>query len=159
QVGGAAHRPQAIGKVAKAVLEKANDAVVELCLDGARQRQSQAPVHGVTRFVVAAEEEGKIDDAKFDHPIRDRAAPLVAQGQLALFDEPEDVFGAVALVHDVPDIGDGDGIAEFGSQTVSDQFQAAAERGGGGAVATHADGNWMVHGSDSAQKTYCRGNL
>jgi hypothetical protein len=77
----------------------------------------------------AVEEEGKIDDAKFDHTIGEIAARLVAQGQRASFDEPEDVFGAVALVHEVPDMGDGDRIAEFGSQMVSNRLQAAAVAG------------------------------
>jgi hypothetical protein len=44
-----------------------------------------------------------------------------------VLDQPQDVLGAIAEVHDVPDVFDVDLVAEFGRELVADQLEAVAE--------------------------------
>ena len=62
-----------------------------------------------------------------------------------MLDQPEDVVGAIAEVHDVPNVLDVDAVAELGGELVADEFKRAAEAGGGGAVAAHADLDRVGH--------------
>ena len=57
----------------------------------------------------------------------------------AVLDQREDVLGLVAVVHDVPDVVDGDAVAELGGELVADEFQRLGKAGGRRPVAAHAD--------------------
>ena len=133
------HRPHAVGDVAEAVLEPAEDAVVDAFLDLARERLAQRAVHGRAGGLRAREQERQVDDAERRHPVGQVARRLVAERQQAVLDQPQDVLGAVAEVHDVPDIFDLDAVAELGDEAVADELERAAETGAGGTVASHAD--------------------
>ena len=91
------------------------------------------------------EQERQVDEAELRHPVGEIARRLVAERQQAVLDQPQDVVGAIAEVHDVPDVLDLDPVAELGFEPVADQLQRAAEAGGGGAVAAHADLDRIAH--------------
>ena len=132
-------RPQPVGDVAEAVLEPAEDAVVDALLGFAREKFAERAVHGAARLRVAGKQKRQIDEAQFRHAVGQIARRLVAERDLAVLDQRENVLGLVAVVHDVPDVIDGDAAAEFGGELVADEFQRLGEAGGGRAVAAHAD--------------------
>src|SRR5262249_18322273 len=131
--------------VPEAVLEPAEDTVVRLLLERARQRRSERTVHGGASLRRRLEHERIVDDAEFGNAVGEVARRLVAEREQPVFDEPQDILGPVAEIHDVPDVFDVDLVAEGGGEPVADQLEPAAERGGRRAVAAHADGNWTTH--------------
>src|SRR4029079_5418904 len=82
---------------------------------------------------------------QFRHAVGEIARGLVAEGEDAAFDQPQDFFGLVAEIHDVPAILDVDAVAELLLQAVADEFDRLAEAGGRRAVAAHADGDGVGH--------------
>src|SRR5262249_44216964 len=145
EVFGRAHLPYAIGDVPKAVLEPAEDAVVHALFDLAGEQVAEGAVHRHACGLRAREQERQIDDAELRYPIGQVARRLVAQRQEPVLDQPQNILGAIAELHDVPDILDLDALAEFGRQRVADELERAAEAGTRGAVASHADLNRVGH--------------
>src|ERR1700736_3735368 len=125
--------------MAKPVLEPSEDAIVDALLDIAREALSKLAVHGGPGLVGRLEQKRKIDDSQFGDAIGQIAARLVAERQKAMLDQPQNVLGAVAEVHDVPHILDVDLVAELRDQTIADHLQGAAEARRGRAVAAHAN--------------------
>jgi hypothetical protein len=62
-----------------------------------------------------------------------------------VLDQPQNVLGLKAEIHDVPDIFDVDAVAELGLQFIADEFQRFAETGGRRAVAAHANLDRFAH--------------
>jgi hypothetical protein len=75
---------------------------------------------------------------------------LIAERQQAVLDQPQNVLGAIAEIHDVPDVFDVDAVAELGREPLADEFQGAAEAGGRRAVASHANLDRIAHASPRA---------
>ncbi len=136
---GRTHRPHTIRDVPETVFEPADDAIADAILDLLRQRRAQRAIHRAARLLLAGEQEGQIDEAKFGHAIGQIARRLIAERQHPAFDQPEDILRAIAELHDVPDIFDIDLIAELGLQPIADEDQRLAETGGGRTITTHAD--------------------
>src|SRR5262245_20957270 len=147
QIGGRVHRPHPVGDMAEAVLEPAEDAVVHALLDLAGKHASERAVHRAARRRRAWKQERQVDYAELRDPVGQIARRLIAKRQQAMLDEPQDVLGPIAEVHDVPDVFDLDLRAEFGNEPVADQLERATEAGGRGAVAAHANLDWFGHGS------------
>jgi hypothetical protein len=62
-----------------------------------------------------------------------------------VLDQPQDVVGAIAEIHDVPDVLDLDVVSEFAVEPLADALERAAKPGAGGTVAAHADLNRCRH--------------
>src|SRR5438552_10765971 len=112
--------------MAKAVLEETENAEIhpflDLLLDHASQRAIDRRARGRRRL----EQEGQIDEAKLRHAVGEIARRLVAEREQAVLDQPEDVLGAVAELHDVPDVVNAHAVAEFGREAVTDEFERTA---------------------------------
>ena len=111
------HRPQPVGDVAEAVLEPAEDAVADALLGLAREKRAELAIHRRARLRVRGKQKRQIDKAQFRHAVGQIARRLVAERDLAVLDQRENVLGLVAVVHDVPDVVDGDAVAELGFAT------------------------------------------
>src|SRR4029077_4787333 len=85
-------------------------------------------------------------EAELGHAVGQIARRLVAEREHAVLDEPEDVLGAVAEIHDVPDIFYVDAVAELGRQCVADEFERTRKAGRRWSVASHADFDRIGHG-------------
>ena len=125
--------------MAEAVLEKAEDAVADAILDRPCERLPELAVDRSSSCFVVLEQKGKVDEPKLGYPVGEIARRLVAERKQSMLHEPQNVLGAVAEVHDVPDVLDVDAIAELGREPVADELQRTAESGRRGAVAAHAD--------------------
>ena len=104
-----------------------------------------SPSMARARLRVVGEQERQIDEAQFRHAVGQIARRLIAEREHAVLDQPQNVLGLEAEIHDVPDIFDVDAVAELGLQFVADEFQRFAETGGRRAVAAHADLDWFAH--------------
>ena len=107
------HGAQAVRDLAEAVLEPAEDAVVHALLDLVAEKTAERAVHRGARLVALLEQERQIDEAELRHAIGQIARRLVAEREHAVLDQPEDIFGAIAEIHDVPDILHVDPAAEL----------------------------------------------
>ena len=152
EIGRRVHRPQAVRDLAKAVLEPAEDAIIHALFDASREKAAERAVHRGARLVALFEQERQIDEAKLGHAVGQIARRLVAEREHAVLDQPEDVLGAVAEIHDVPDILHVDPVAELGRQRIADQFERARKDGRGRSVAAHADGDRIGHGLVSRRR-------
>src|SRR5262249_50892569 len=65
--------------------------------------------------------------------------------------QPQDVVGAIAEIHDVPDVFDIDIVTKLVAEPLADAFERAAKAGAGGTVTAHAYVNWSVHRRCSRQ--------
>ena len=113
---------QPVGDMAEAVLEVAEDAVVHPRLDPLGEIFAERAVDGGARLIALLEQKRQIDEAEFRHAVGQIARRLVAEREHAILDQPQNLFGAVAEIHDVPDILDVDTVAELRLQRVADQF-------------------------------------
>ena len=134
---GMMYRPQPIGDVAEAVLEPAEDAVVDALLGLAREVPPERAVHRRARLSVVGEQERQIDEAEFRHTVGQITRRLIAERDLAVLDQRQNVLGLVAVIHDVADVFDRDAVAELRFKLVADEFQRLAEAGRRRAVAAH----------------------
>ena len=146
------HGAQAVRDLAKAVLEPAEDAIIHTRFDLVAEKAAERAVHRGARLVALFEQERQIDEAKLRHAVGQIARRLVAEREHAVLDQPEDVFGAVAEIHDVPDILHVDPVAELRRQRIADQFERARKAGRGRSVAAHADGDRIGHGLVSRRR-------
>ena len=156
QVGGHAHRPQAVGNLPEPILEVAGDAIVHPRFGLPRQHLAQLSVHGGARLFIAVEDERQVGDSQLGNAVGQVAARLIADGQHPVLDQPQDVLAAIAEVHDVVDVFHVDVAAEFGLQTVADPLQGQAEAGGRWSVTTHANLDRPVLGAVRHLLTGCR---
>src|SRR2546423_12651824 len=62
-----------------------------------------------------------------------------------MLDQPQNILGAIAEVHDVPDVLDAHAVAEFALELIAHYLQRAREAGRRRAVATHADLDRVAH--------------
>ncbi len=136
---------QAIGDMAKAVLEPAENAVADAFLDLAHQKVAERAIHRRARLAVVGEQERQIDEAQFRHAVGQITRRLIAERDCTTFDQRQNVLGLVALIHDVPDVVDGDAIAELRLEPVADEFQRPGKTGGRRSVTAHADRDWIAH--------------
>ena len=97
---------------------------------------------------VSANRNGRSTKPKFRDAVGQVARRLVAERQQAVFDQPQDIVGAVAEIHDVEDVFHVDPVAELARQPVADELERAAEAGAGRPVAAHADLDRGAHFSD-----------
>src|SRR5262245_58122979 len=129
----------------EAVLEKTEDPIIYLPFDLGDKRSSQSAVDCRTRLLGLVEQKRKIEDAEFRNSIGQIAARLIAKREQPMFHQPQNVLGAVAEVHDVPDIFDIDTVAEFGHETIADALQGEAEACRRRPIATHTYLDWISH--------------
>jgi hypothetical protein len=73
------------------------------------------------------EQKRQIDETEFGHPVGEVARRLIAERHLAVFDQGEDLLGAMAVIHDVPHVVEGDAVAELRRERVADQFERTRE--------------------------------
>src|SRR5882672_8309779 len=120
------------------VLEKTENAVVHLFLDLDNELLTQGAVDCRARLLSLVEQKRKIEHAEFGDAIGQVAARLIAEREQPMFNQPQDVLGPIAEVHDVPHVLDVDAVAEFGAKTVADALQGEAEACRRRPVAAHA---------------------
>src|SRR5579871_2580848 len=131
--------------MSEAVFKPAEDPVIHPRLDALAQIGAERTIDRAARLLARREQERQIDKAELRHTIGEIARRLIAERQNAVFDQPQNLFGAIAEIHDVPDIFDVDAVAELRLQGVADEFERARERGCGRSVAAHADCDWFGH--------------
>ena len=112
--------------MAKAVLEIAEDAVVDAILDLLGEKLAKRAVDRGARAVAAVEQKRQIDEAQFGYAVGQIARRLIAEREDAVFDQPQNVFGAIAEIHDVPDIFHIDAVAELRLQAYRRSVSANA---------------------------------
>src|SRR3954452_13718701 len=125
----------------EAVLEKAENAIVHLLLDPGGKQHPEPAVDGGARLVGAVEQERQIEHAEFRDSIGQVAARLIAEREETVFHEPQNVFGPVAEVHDIPDISDLDAIVELRREPLADALEGPAETRRRRSIAAHANLN------------------
>ena len=116
---------QPVRDVAEAVLEIAEDAIIHPRLDPLGEIFAERAVDGGARLIALLEQKRQIDKAELGHAVGQIARRLIAEREHAVLDQPQNLFGAVAEIHDVPDILDVDAVAELRLQRVADQFERA----------------------------------
>ena len=123
----------------ESILEIAEDAVAHEGFDLVGKDFAEPAVHCRARGLAGLEQKRQIEQADLGHTVREIAGGLVPQRQHATLDQPEDVLGLVAEIHDVPDVADLDAVPERRFHVIADQLEGAAERGRGRAIAAQAD--------------------
>jgi hypothetical protein len=106
-----------------------------------RSSIAQSTIHGGASLGIRLEQERQINKPQRRHPVGQVARRLIPEREDAALDQPQDVFGPVAEIHDVPNILDVDPVAEALLQALTDALEGAAEAGIGRPVAGHANGN------------------
>src|SRR5579864_2937637 len=106
-------RPQTVRDMAKAVFEPTEDAIVDPLFRLANEKRAKLAIHGGTRLRVSAEQERQIDEAEFRHAVGEVARRLVAERDRAILNHRQDVFGFMAVIHDVVDVVYGHVLAEL----------------------------------------------
>jgi hypothetical protein len=86
EIGGPAHPPQTVRDVTEAVLEIAEDPVVEAAFDLPGEDLAEPAVHRDPRGIAGLEEKGQIEEAQFGHTVGEVAGRLIAEGQHAALD-------------------------------------------------------------------------
>ncbi len=109
---------------------------------------AERAIHGGARRRGVGEQERQVDEAQFGDAVGQVARRLVAEREQAVFDQPQNVVGAIPKVHDVEDVLHVDAVAELGREPVADKLERAAEAGAGGPVTAHADLDRGAHFSD-----------
>src|SRR5271168_3181285 len=99
--------------MAEAVLEIAEDTVIDAILDLFGEKLAERAIDRGARAVTAVEQKRQIDETQFGHAVGQITRRLIAEREDAVFDQPQDVFGAIAEIHDVPDIFHVDAVAEL----------------------------------------------
>src|SRR5260221_9513836 len=105
------------------VLEKSEDAVVDLFLDLGNEPLTQGAVDCRARLLGLVEQKRKVEHAEFGDAIGQVAARLIAEREQPMFHQPQNVLGAIAEVHDVPDVLYVDAVAELFRKTVAHALQ------------------------------------
>src|SRR5215470_8305526 len=95
-----------IGDMAEAILEEAEDAIADPILDGLYERFTKLAIDRTACVLGVLEQEGQVDEAKLGNAVGEIARRLVAERQQAMLHQPQNVLGAIAKVHDVPDVLD-----------------------------------------------------
>src|SRR5439155_3875916 len=106
---------------------------------------AQRAIHRRARRLRIGKEEREIHKPELRHPLGQVAGGLIAEGEEAVLDQPQDILGAIAEIHDVPDVLDLQALAELGREPVADEFERAAKAGGRGPVTSHADLDPIAH--------------
>ena len=147
--------PQPIGDVAEAVLEPAEDTVVDALFYLGGEEAPKATVDGRARGIAAIEQERQIDETEFGDAVGKITRRLIAEREHAILDEPQNFLGPIAEIHNVPDVFYADAVAEFLRQLVADELQSARERGRRRPIAAHAYGDrighWFPLGADATR--------
>src|SRR5438105_3312484 len=131
--------------MAEAVLEISEDTVVDAFLDPARKKPAECSIHGRARLRIAGEQKGHIDKAEFGNAVCQVARRLIAECEQSMLDQPQNILGAIAEVHDVPDVLDAHAVAEFALELIAHHFQRAREAGRRRAVTAHANLDRVAH--------------
>src|SRR5690242_4144228 len=106
----------------EAVLEPAQDTIVDALFRLACEKFAERPVHGASRLRIAGKQKRQIDETKLRYPIGQIARRLITQRDLAALNQGENVLRLVAVVHDVEDVVDSHILAELRLEFVADQF-------------------------------------
>ena len=77
---------------------------------------AERAVHRGARLRGVGEQERQVDEAQFRHAVGEIARRLIAERKDAVLDQPQDIVGAVAEIHDVPDVLHHDAVAEFAAR-------------------------------------------